>query len=87
MEANVELVGRLTALMPGMEGAIAAIVGEYRIGREQRKDRRSLQRSVEAFLAAKRIDGLASKNPEKLPGNAGYICRKGGQACHQNHNR
>ena len=61
MEANVELVGRLTALMPGMEGAIAAIVGEYRIGREQRKDRRSLQRSVEAFLASKRIDGLASK--------------------------
>lgn len=61
MEANVELVGRLTELMPGMEGAIAAIVGEYRIGREQRKDRRSLQRSVEAFLAAKRIDGLASK--------------------------
>ena len=61
MDTKKELVERLAALMPGMETEIAHIVGEYRISRENRKDRRSLQRSVDSFLAAKKIDGLAPK--------------------------
>ena len=40
---------------------IAEIIGEYRINRDGRGEKRSLQRSVETFLAAKKIDGLAAK--------------------------
>lgn len=61
MEAKRELVDQLAALMPDMAEEIARIVGEYRISRENRKDRRSLQRSVDSFLAAKKIDGLSTK--------------------------
>lgn len=61
MEARQELVERLAALVPAMAAEIAGIVGEYRITREGRSERRSLQRSVERFLAAKKIDGLADK--------------------------
>lgn len=61
MDTKQELVERLTALIPGMAEEISRIVGEYRISRENRKDRRSLQRSVDSFLAAKKIDGLALK--------------------------
>ena len=61
MDAKKELLGRLVALMPDMQLEIAQIVGEYRISREQRKDRRSLQRSIDSFLAAKKIDGLSAK--------------------------
>ena len=61
METKRELVDQLAALMPDMAEEIARIVGEYRISRENRKDRRSLQRSVDSFLAAKKIDGLSTK--------------------------
>ena len=61
MEAKKELLERLVALMPGLAGEIACIVGEYRVSRESRSDKRSLQRSVESFLAAKKIDGLSPK--------------------------
>ena len=61
MEAKRELVDQLAALMPDMAEEIARIGGEYRISRENRKDRRSLQRSVDSFLAAKKIDGLSTK--------------------------
>ena len=61
MEARQELVERLAALVPAMAAEIAGLGGEYRITREGRSERRSLQRSVESFLVAKRIDGLADK--------------------------
>ena len=61
MDAKKELIERLAAMMPGMATEIAHILEEYRISRENRKDRRSLQRSVDSFLAAKKIDGLAPK--------------------------
>ena len=61
MDAKKELVEQLAALMPGMEAQIREIMGGYRISRENRKDRRSLQRSVDTFLTAKKIDGLSPK--------------------------
>ena len=61
MDAKQELLERLAGLMPGMEAQIREIMGGYRIGRENRKDRRSLQRSVDTFLTAKKIDGLSPK--------------------------
>ena len=61
MEAKRELVDRLAALMPEHAQQIAEIIGEYRINRDGRGEKRSLQRSVETFLAAKKIDGLAAK--------------------------
>lgn len=61
MDAKKELMERLAAMMPGMEAQVAGLLEGYRISRENRKDRRSLQRSVDSFLAAKKIDGLAPK--------------------------
>ena len=61
MEAKRELIDRLEAVMPNMAKEIEKIVGEYRISRENRSDRRSFQRSLETFLAAKKIDGLSDK--------------------------
>lgn len=61
MDARHELIERLAGIMPGMEAQIREIMGGYRISRENRQDRRSLQRSVDSFLAAKKIDGLSPK--------------------------
>lgn len=61
MDAKHELMEQLAGVMPGMEDKIEEIMSGYRIARENRKDRRSLQRSIDSFLAAKKIDGLAAK--------------------------
>lgn len=61
MEAKRELIERLAALAPEQAQRIAEIIGEYRISRDGRGEKRGLQRSVDTFLAAKKIDGLSSK--------------------------
>lgn len=61
MEAKRELIERLAALAPEQAQQIAEIIGEYRVSRDSRGEKRSLQRSVDTFLAAKKIDGLSPK--------------------------
>lgn len=61
MEAKRELIERLAALAPEQAQQIAEIIGEYRVSRDSRGEKRGLQRSVDTFLAAKKIDGLSPK--------------------------
>ena len=61
MEAKRELIKRLAALAPDQAQQITEIIGEYRISRDGRGEKRGLQRSIDSFLAAKKIDGLSPK--------------------------
>ena len=63
MEAKNELTEALCSLFPGEEKReqITKILAAYTISRETEASRSNLRRRIEAFLAAKRIDGLSPK--------------------------
>lgn len=61
MTAKIDLIAKLTALMPECAREIIKIMREYDVQTAQVYDRSNLPRRVEAFLAAKRIDGCRSK--------------------------
>ena len=61
MTAKIELIAKLTALMPECAREIIKIMREYDVQTAQVYDRSNLPRRVEAFLAAKRIDGCRPK--------------------------
>lgn len=61
MDAKRDLMEQLAALMPEQTEAIASILDGYRVSHVGRGDKRDLPRRVEAFLVAKKIDGLAPK--------------------------
>lgn len=61
MTAKIDLIAKLTALMPECAGEIIKIMREYDVQTAQVYDRSNLPRRVEAFLAAKRIDGCRPK--------------------------
>ena len=56
MTAKIDLIAKLTALMPECAREIIKIMREYDVQTAQVYDRSNLPRRVEAFLAAKRID-------------------------------
>lgn len=58
MTAKTELIAKLTALMPGMEDKIAEIMASYEVMHAKSYERANLPRRIDAFLAAKKIDGL-----------------------------
>ena len=57
MTAKMDLLAKLTALMPECAGEIAKILHDYEIMPAKVYERSNLPRRVDAFLAAKRIDG------------------------------
>ena len=61
MTAKLDLIAKLTALMPECAREIIKIMREYDVQTAQVYDRSNLPRRVEAFLAAKRIDGCRPK--------------------------
>ena len=61
MTAKIDLIAKLTALMPECAREIIKIMREYDVQTAQVYDRCNLPRRVEAFLAAKRIDGCRPK--------------------------
>lgn len=61
MTAKIDLIAKLTALMPECTREIIKIMREYDVQTAQVYDRSNLPRRVEAFLAAKRIDGCRPK--------------------------
>ena len=61
MTAKIDLIAKLTALMPECAREIIKIMREYDVQAAQVYDRSNLPRRVEAFLAAKRIDGCRPK--------------------------
>lgn len=61
MTAKIDLIAKLTALMPECAREIIKIMREYDVQTAQVYDRSNLPRQVEAFLAAKRIDGCRPK--------------------------
>ena len=61
MTAKIDLIAKLTALMPECAREIIKIMREYDVQTAQVYDRSNLPRRVEAFLAAKRIDGCRTK--------------------------
>lgn len=61
MTAKIDLIAKLTALMPECAREIIKIMREYDVQTAQMYDRSNLPRRVEAFLAAKRIDGCRPK--------------------------
>ena len=61
MTAKIDLIAKLTALMPECAREIIKIMREYDVQTAQVYDRGNLPRRVEAFLAAKRIDGCRPK--------------------------
>lgn len=61
MTAKIDLIAKLTALMPECAHEIIKIMREYDVQTAQVYDRSNLPRRVEAFLAAKRIDGCRPK--------------------------
>lgn len=61
MTAKIDLIAKLTALMPECAREIIKIMREYEVQTAQVYDRSNLPRRVEAFLAAKRIDGCRPK--------------------------
>lgn len=61
MTAKIDLIAKLTALMPECAREIIKIMREYDVQTAQVYDRSNLPRRVEAFLAAKRIDGCCPK--------------------------
>lgn len=61
MTAKIDLIAKLTALMPECAREIIKIMREYDVQTAQVYDRSNLSRRVEAFLAAKRIDGCRPK--------------------------
>ena len=61
MTAKIDLIAKLTALMPECAREIIKIMREYDVQTAQGYDRSNLPRRVEAFLAAKRIDGCRPK--------------------------
>lgn len=61
MDTKKELTARLGSVFPGAEEQIAQILADYRITRESGKEGGGLQKRINLFLAAKKIDGLAQK--------------------------
>ena len=61
MTAKIDLIAKLAALMPECAREIIKIMREYDVQTAQVYDRSNLPRRVEAFLAAKRIDGCRPK--------------------------
>ena len=61
MTAKIDLIAKLTALMPECAREIIKIMREYDVQTAQVYDRSNLPRRVEAVLAAKRIDGCRPK--------------------------
>lgn len=61
MTAKIDLIAKLTAMMPECAREIIKIMREYDVQTAQVYDRSNLPRRVEAFLAAKRIDGCRPK--------------------------
>lgn len=61
MTVKIDLIAKLTALMPECAREIIKIMREYDVQTAQVYDRSNLPRRVEAFLAAKRIDGCRPK--------------------------
>ena len=61
MTAKIDLIAKLTALMPECAREIIKIMREYDVQTAQVYDRSNLPRRVEGFLAAKRIDGCRPK--------------------------
>lgn len=61
MTAKIDLIAKLTALMPECAREIIKIMRKYDVQTAQVYDRSNLPRRVEAFLAAKRIDGCRPK--------------------------
>lgn len=61
MTAKIDLIAKLTALMPECAREIIKIMREYDVQTAQVYDRSNLPCRVEAFLAAKRIDGCRPK--------------------------
>lgn len=61
MTAKIDLIAKLTALMPECAREIIKIMREYDVQTAQVYDRSNLPRRVEAFFAAKRIDGCRPK--------------------------
>lgn len=61
MTAKIDLIAKLTALMPECAREIIKIMREYDVQTAQVYDHSNLPRRVEAFLAAKRIDGCRPK--------------------------
>ena len=61
MTAKIDLIAKLTALMPECAREIIKIKREYDVQTAQVYDRSNLPRRVEAFHAAKRIDGCRPK--------------------------
>ena len=61
MTAKIDLIAKLTALMPECAREIIKIMREYDVQTAQVYDRSNLPRRVEAFLVAKRIDGCRPK--------------------------
>ena len=61
MTAKIDLIAKLTTLMPECAREIIKIMREYDVQTAQVYDRSNLPRRVEAFLAAKRIDGCRPK--------------------------
>lgn len=61
MTAKIDLIAKLTALMLECAREIIKIMREYDVQTAQVYDRSNLPRRVEAFLAAKRIDGCRPK--------------------------
>ena len=64
MTAKMDLLAKLTALMPECAGEIAKILHDYEIMPAKVYERSNLPRRVDAFLAAKRIDGCRPKTLE-----------------------
>lgn len=61
MTAKMQLQAKLVALMPECAGEIAEILRDYEVASAKVYDRSNLPRRVDAFLAAKRIDGCRPK--------------------------
>lgn len=66
MTAKIDLIAKLTALMPECAREIIKIMREYDVQTAQVYDRSNLPRRVEAFLAAKRIDGCRGYKEKAL---------------------
>ena len=64
MTAKMDLLAKLSALMPECAGEIAKILHDYEIMPAKVYERSNLPRRVDAFLAAKRIDGCRPRTLE-----------------------
>ena len=68
MTAKMDLLAKLNALMPECAGEIAKILHDYEIMPAKVYERSNLPRRVDAFLAAKRIDGCRPRTLEGYQG-------------------